>query len=137
MALKSLTAAACSLIIAHSASALAQSGLATRFPFCSLWTETAAATVNVAFPEATCSPPPATTGALPANLRFLVPRAYLPNGGFDKVPLPTALLQFASLPPVTLPQYSSIPAAAAEPTRYSSIIVYGQRAAPLAQTKGA
>jgi hypothetical protein len=54
MALKSLTAAACSLIIAHSASALAQS-VATRFPFCSWWTETTAATVNVAFPDASAA----------------------------------------------------------------------------------
>ena len=55
-------------------------------------------------PDSTCTPAPTTTGSLPSNVGFLVLRAYLPNGGFDQVPLPNISLQFTSGEVVTLPQ---------------------------------
>ena len=55
-------------------------------------------------PDSTCIPAPTTTGPLPSNVGFLVLRAYLPNGGFDQVPLPNISLQYSSGKVVTLPQ---------------------------------
>jgi hypothetical protein len=48
-------------------------------------------------PDATCDPPPDTTGLLPSDLGFFVLRSYLPDGrDFSKVPLPTVSLQLTS-----------------------------------------
>jgi hypothetical protein len=57
--------------------------------------------------DSTCAPAPSTTGVLPADLGFLVLRAYLPNGGFDSVKLPTLSLKFTNGAVMTLPQCGS------------------------------
>jgi hypothetical protein len=74
-------------------------------------------------PDSTCTPTPSTTtGSLPSNVGFLVLRAYLPNGGFDQVPLPNISLQFASGEVVTLLQCHSGSLNAAEIGQFSSMV---------------
>lgn len=50
-----------------------------------------------------CQPAP-SQGALPSTLGFLILRAYLPQGGFDKVALPGLTLRYANGRTVALPQ---------------------------------
>jgi hypothetical protein len=73
-------------------------------------------------PDSTCTPPPTTTGPLPSDVGFLVLRAYLPNGGFDQVPLPNISLQYSSGEVVTLPQCRRSPLNGAEIGQFSSAV---------------
>jgi hypothetical protein len=74
-------------------------------------------------PDSTCTPAPSTsTGSLPSNVGFLVLRAYLPNGGFDQVPLPSISLQYTNGEVVTLPQCHSGSLDAAKIGQFSSVI---------------
>jgi hypothetical protein len=72
-------------------------------------------------PDSTCTPAPATMGSLPSDVGFLVLRAYLPNGGFDQVPLPNISLQFTSGEVVTLPQCHGGSLNAAEIGQFSAL----------------
>jgi hypothetical protein len=73
-------------------------------------------------PDSTCTPAPNTAGPLPSSVGFLVLRAYLPNGGFDQVPLPNISLQFSSGEVVTLPQCHSGSLNTAEIGQFSTIV---------------
>ena len=60
------------------------------------------------YDPAACTPAPAN-GSVPADVGFLILRAYLPQGGFGAVPLPEITLDYADGHAVTLPRCGGAP----------------------------